>query len=61
MAPCEWMEIQIRWCNPKSHLEVDKWQERKDNSLDPCLTNRWGEGEKKKIFLERERESLLYL
>ena len=29
--------IKDKWigCNPKSHLEVDKWQEREDDSLDP--------------------------
>ena len=49
--------IKDKWigCNPKSHLEVDKWQEREDNSLDPCLTNRLGEGEKRERG-EREEE-----
>ena len=39
--------IKDKWigCNTKSHLEVDKWQEREDNSLEPCLTNQLGEGE----------------
>ena len=52
-------------CNPRSHLEVDKWQEREDNSLDPCLTNRLGEGEKterregRRRGFERERVYLL--
>ena len=52
--------IKDKWigCNPKSHLEVDKWQEREGNSLDPCLTNRLGEGERRegrrREFLERE-------
>ena len=48
--------IKDKWigCNLKSHLEVDKWQEREDNSLDPILTQPvWGEGKGKR---ERERE-----
>ena len=58
----KWIE-----CNPKSHLEVDKWQEREDNSLDPCLTNRLGEGEQterregRRRGFERERESTFSL
>ena len=39
--------IKDKWigCNPKGHLEVDKWQEREDNSFDPTLTQPvWGGG-----------------
>ena len=48
--------IKDKWieCNPKSHLEVDKWQEREDNSIDPILTQPvWGERKRKK---ERGKE-----
>ena len=44
-------------CNPKSHLEVDKWQEREDNSLDPCLTNQLGGGEQTERGDKEEEES----
>ena len=50
--------IKDKWigCNPKSHLEVDKWQEGEDNSLDPLLTQPvWGEG-KEKRWRKRRRE-----
>ena len=51
--------IKDKWigCNPKSHLEVDKWQEREDNSFDPCLTNRLGEGEQNERGERKEKES----
>ena len=51
--------IKEKWmgCNPKSHLEVDKWQEREDNSLDPCLTNQWGGGEQTERGEREEEES----
>ena len=54
------------WCNLKSHLEVDKWQEREDNSLDPLLTQSvWGKEEEKERGKEgesfRERESTFSL
>ena len=59
--------IKNKWigCNPKSHLEVDKRQEREDNSLDPPLTQLvWGKRrekreEKKKRVLERESQPSL--
>ena len=44
-------------CNPKSHLEVDKWQDREDNSLDPCLTNQWEGGEQIERGEREEEES----
>ena len=61
--------IKDKWigCNPKNHLEVDKWHER-TSYLDPILTKlvgrregergrkatERGEREKKKESLERE-------
>ena len=50
----KWIE-----CNPNSHLEVDKWQEREDYSLDPMLDQPVGRGranreERGKKILERE-------
>ena len=36
---------------------MDKWQEREDNSLDPCLTNQLGGGEKTKRGEKEEEES----
>ena len=62
--------IKDKWirCNPKSHLEVDNWQEREDNSLDPILTQPVlgrREGEKREgkneRVLERERERVYLL
>ena len=50
--------IKDKWigCNPKSHLEVDKWQEREDNSLNPILTQPvWGEGKREKREGKKER------
>ena len=46
--------IKDKWigCNLKSHLEVDKWQEREDNSLDPT-----GLGRREREKREREREN----
>ena len=47
--------IKDKWieCNPNSLLEVDKWQEREDNSIDPILTQPvWGERKREK----REKE-----
>ena len=53
--------IKDKWigCNPKSHLEVDKWQEREDNCLNPTGLER-REREKREGKKERvlERESL---
>ena len=51
--------IKDKWIgyNPKSHLEVDKWQEREDNPLDPWLTNRLGEGERRERGEREEEES----
>ena len=40
------------WCNPKNHLEMDKWHER-TSSLDPILTQPVWEGKREK---EREKE-----
>ena len=58
--------IMDKWieCNPKNHLEVDKWHER-TSSLDPILTQSVWEGkrgkkrerERKKELLEREANS----
>ena len=36
---------------------MDKWQEREDNSLDPCLTNQLGEGEQNERGEREEEES----
>ena len=66
MASCHWKEIYVRWIRnkvkSKSTNEGLTCGKRKDNSLDPCLTNQFGrgeskprkEGEKRRDFRERE-------
>ena len=65
MASCHWKEIYVRWIRDKvkskSTDEGLTCGKRKDNSLDPCLTNQFGrreskprkEGEKMRDFRER--------
>ena len=44
-------------CNLRSQWELDKWEEREDNSLDPCLTNQLGGGEQTERGEKEEEES----
>ena len=65
MASCHWKEIYVRWIREKvkskSTDEGLTCGKRKDNSLDPCLTNQFGrreskprkEGENMRDFRER--------
>ena len=52
MASCHWKEIYVRRIRDrvksKSTNEGLTCGKRKDNSLDPCLTNQFGGGERKR-------------
>ena len=64
MASCHWKEIYVRWIRDKVKSKSTNkgltCGKRKDNFLDPCLTNQFGrresksrkEGEKRRDFRE---------
>ena len=62
MATCYWVEIYVRWIRDKvkskSTNEGLTCGKRKENSLNPCLTNPLGGGEKMERG-EKEEERVL--
>ena len=61
MASCHWKEIYVRWIRDKvkskSTNEGLTCGKRKDNSLNPCLTNQFGRGERKPRKEGEKKES----
>ena len=57
MASCHWMKIHGRWIRDKvkskSTNEGLTCGKEKDNSLDPCLSNQFGRGDRKRRKDER--------
>ena len=61
MATCDWVEIYVRWIRDKVKSKSTNERltsgKRKDNSLNPCLTNLLGGGEQTERGKKEEEES----